>query len=57
MSNFERILHGRRFQFSHDYSQSYKEDLTVTSTLKHFINSKKGSKGFFCREIQKNCEL
>ena len=42
--------------FMRNYSESYNEDLTVDSTLKHFVNSKKDFKGRFVEKL-KQCEL
>ena len=37
--------------FITNYSESYNEDLTVDSTLKHFVNSKKDFKGLFAEKF------
>ena len=40
-----------------NYSESYIEDLTVDSTLKHFVNSKKDFKGLMSKKIQNHVNL
>ena len=40
-----------------NYSESYIEDLTVVSTLKHFVNSKKDFKGLMAKKIQNHVNL
>ena len=42
--------------FMTNYSESYIEDLTVDSTLKHFMNSKKDFKGRMSKS-SKSCKL
>ena len=42
--------------FMTNYSEIINEDLTVDSTLKHFVNSKKDFKGLFVKKL-KQCEL
>ena len=39
------------------YSESYIEDLTVDSTLKHFVNSKKDFKGLMSKKIQNHANF
>ena len=38
--------------FMMNYSESYIEDLTVDSTLKHFVNSKKDFKGLMSKKFK-----
>ena len=38
--------------FMTNYSESYIEDLTVDSTLKHFVNSKKDFKGLMSKKFK-----
>ena len=43
--------------FMTNYSESYIEDLTVDSTLKHFVNSKKDFKGLMSKKNQNHVNL
>ena len=43
--------------FMTNYSESYIEDLTVDSTLKHIVNSKKDFRGLMSKKIQNHVNL
>ena len=56
---FERCQHGRRFQFIHDELLIANNVRAIRQylTLKHFINSRKDSKGFLSKGfLSKNSE-